>query len=70
MTDLDVKRMLVRICDPTHPHYPEHGRLTGKTISVLGTPMAEVKLASCVHGTDGCFVSKGQIEAVDKKSRT
>mgnify|MGYP001585292672 CR=1 FL=1 len=55
---------LVRIVDEKHPHYPEHGRLTGKLISVLGKPMTEVTLHGCVHGTDGCFVSAGQIELV------
>lgn len=52
----------VYICDPAHPHYGESGTLTGKVIMLLGkTPMAEVKLVDCKHGTDGCFVGKGQI---------
>lgn len=57
--------MRVRICDPAHPHYPEHGRLTGKIISVLGALMAEVSLDDCIHGTDGCFIMRGQIEAIE-----
>ena len=51
----------VYISDPEHPHHGESGVLTGKMISVLGTPMAEVRLQGCKHGTDGCFVKKGQI---------
>ena len=51
----------VRIVDPEHPHYPEHGEMTGEIISLLGKPMAKVKLDACRHGTDACFVSKGQI---------
>ena len=51
----------VRISDPDHPHYPESGTLTGEIISLLGTPMALLKLDSCRHGTDGCYVSKGQV---------
>lgn len=51
----------VQITDQHHPHFPEHGVLTGKVISVLGTTMAEVKLDHCRHGTDGCFVKVGQI---------
>jgi len=62
MNDQDIKRLFVWICDPDHPHYPERGHLTGNTINVLGTPMTEVKLEHCRHGTDGCFVRKGQIE--------
>lgn len=68
MNDMAIKRMLVRICDPKHPHFPETGYLTGKTISVLGKPMTEVKINNCQHGTDGCFVGKGQIEAFRKEN--
>lgn len=57
------ERIRVIVCDPKHPHYGELGELTGKMISLLGKPMAEVKLDHCKHGTDGCFVSKGQVRA-------
>lgn len=53
----------VIVCDPDHPHYGEIGTFTGKVISILGTDMAEVKLDHCRHGTDGCFVKKGQVRA-------
>ncbi len=66
---MDSKAMRVQIVDPDHPHFPEHGRLTGKVITVIGTPMAEVVLDHCRHGTDGCFVKKGQIEA-ERRRRT
>lgn len=64
--------MRVQIVDPDHPHFPEHGELTGKMIRLLGTPMAEMKLDHCRHGTDACFISKGQVEAerVSRKSRS
>lgn len=70
MTDRDTLRQQqqakdigrVFICDRKHPHYGESGTLTGKMISLFGKPMAEVKLELCKHGTDGCFVSKGQIQ--------
>ena len=55
---------LVQIVDPAHPHYPETGRLTGQMIRVLGSPMAEVTLDSCRHGTGGCFVGRGQAKAI------
>lgn len=51
----------VRICDPKHPHYPESGWLTGEMITVLGKPMALLRLDDCRHGTDGCYVGKGQV---------
>ena len=53
----------VQIVDPDHPHFPEHGELTGKIITVLGKPMAEMSLDHCQHGTDGCFILQGQVEA-------
>jgi hypothetical protein len=59
---LDIRTQTVRITKRDHPHYRETGKLTGKIISVLGKPMAEVKLDDCRHGTDGCFVSQGDIE--------
>lgn len=54
----------VFICDPDHPHYRESGVLTGKIITMKfsGEQMAEVKLDDCKHGTDGCFVGKGQVQ--------
>jgi len=61
MTDDDLKKCRVSIVDRRHPHFPEGGLLTGKIISVLGQPMTELRLDNCRHGTDGCFVSKGQI---------
>lgn len=57
----------VYVCDRQHPHYGESGTLTGKIISLFGTPMAEVKLDACKHGTDGCFVQKGQIAAESRR---
>jgi hypothetical protein len=51
----------VYVCDQEHPHFGESGVFTGKMISLLGEPMAEVKLEHCKHGTDGCFVKKGQV---------
>lgn len=63
MTDQQ-KAIRVRIVDPEHPHYPEHGEFTGEVISLLGKPMAKVKLDACRHGTDACFVSKGQVAEV------
>jgi len=58
--------MRVFICDTEHPHAGEVGTMTGKIISVLGTSMAEVKLDHCRHGTDGCFVKKGQVMSEDE----
>lgn len=58
--------MRVFICDRDHPHAGEVGTMTGKIISVLGTPMAEVELDHCRHGTDGCFVKKGQVLSEDE----
>ena len=57
----DPMAVWVRISDPEHPHFGESGRFTGKVISLSGKPMAEVALDHCKHGTDGCFVSQGQI---------
>ena len=57
----------VRIVDPDHPHFPEHGFLTGEMITMkFGTrrPMAKMRLESCRHGTDACYVQQGQIEVV------
>lgn len=57
----------VQVVNRRHPHYEEYGRFTGKMISLLGTPMAEVKLEQCRHGTDGCFVKKGDVRAVSER---
>ena len=65
MTDQPIR---VFVCDPEHPHYGESGVMTGKMISLFGTPMAEVKLDACRHGTDGCFVKKGQVQQ-EKRGR-
>ena len=58
--------MRVQIVDPTHPHFPEHGTLTGRIIRMKfgdQREMAEMKLDHCQHGMDACFVSKGQVAA-------
>lgn len=69
MTDL-TKRLLM-ICDPAHPHYPEHGHFTGKVIvPKWGGQMAEVALENCQHGTSGCFVSKGQVRFIAEPKRS
>ena len=57
----------VRIVDKDHPHYGESGHLTGTIISVVGKRMAEMKIEHCRHGTDGCFISRGQIE-IERRS--
>lgn len=62
----------VYICDPNHPHFGERGVLTGKIITMrFGNreQMAEVKLDDCQHGTDGCYVSKGQVSADNRCRR-
>jgi hypothetical protein len=59
----------VQIVNRDHPHFEEYGRLTGKIITMkfgLGE-MAEVKLENCCHGTDGCFVSKGDVRQVEER---
>jgi hypothetical protein len=61
--------MRIYVCDPEHPHFGESGTLTGKVISLLGTLMAEVQLDDCKHGTDGCFVHKGQIATERRRRR-
>lgn len=60
---------LVRITDPHHPHYPEHGRLTGKIISVLGKQMAEVAIDNCKHGASGCFAEAHQLGRLSEPMR-
>jgi hypothetical protein len=65
------ERIRVYICDPDHPHYGESGELTGKIITMRfsGESMAEVKLDACRHGSDGCFVSKGQVASENRRQR-
>ena len=63
----------VVICDPDHPHAGERGELTGEVIRLKngpgdGTRMAHVRLIDCQHGTDACYVSKGQIRQ-DRRTR-
>lgn len=58
----------VKIVKRSHPHVGEYGRFTGKVITMnfgKRKQMAEVKLEHCQHGTDGCFVSKGDVRAVN-----
>lgn len=63
MSDQPLPR--VQITDRHHPHFEEYGRFTGKVIKMVwGAKMAEVALENCRHGTDGCFVSPGQIRQV------
>ncbi len=64
----------VVICDPQHPHFDECGELTGEVIRLKGgtddgTPMAYVRLFDCRHGTDACYVSKGQIREDRRRRR-
>jgi hypothetical protein len=57
----------VRIVNPSHPHFEEYGRFTGKIIRMKygrQDEMAEVRLENCRHGTDGCFVGKGDVDQV------
>lgn len=61
------KLQRVQVVNRKHPHFEEYGRFTGKIVSLLGKPMAEVKLEHCRHGTDGCFVSKGDVTAVRER---
>jgi hypothetical protein len=60
----------VQIVNRNHPHFEEYGRFTGKIITMkLGSreQMAEVELENCRHGTDGCFVSKGDVKQVPER---
>lgn len=65
----------VQIVDREHPHFEEYGRFTGKIIRPIwakskddnSKDMAEVKLENCRHGTDGCFVSRGQVKQVAER---
>lgn len=60
----------VQIISRQHPHFEEYGRFTGKIITMkFGTreDMAEVALENCRHGSDGCFVSKGEVKLVRER---
>lgn len=60
----------VQIVSRRHPHFEEYGRFTGHIVTMkFGTreAMAEVKLENCRHGSDGCFVSKGEVKAVPER---
>jgi len=62
----------VQIVNRKHPHFEEYGRFTGKIIKMKfgqQSEMAEVKLENCRHGTDGCFVSKGDVKQVAEHAR-
>jgi hypothetical protein len=59
---MNTETIRVRICDKEHPHYPAVGVLTGKVIRLFGKPMAELKFDQDSHGTEACFVDKGQVE--------
>ena len=61
----------VQIVNRQHPHFEEYGRFTGKIITMRfgnQNQMAEVTLENCRHGTDGCFVSKGDVIQVAERS--
>jgi hypothetical protein len=58
----------VKIVNRQHPHHGEYGRFTSEVIQMrfgLGNKMALVKLESCKHGTDRCYVSPGDIREVN-----
>lgn len=58
----------VQIVNRKHPHFEEYGRFTGKIIApIWGGKMAEVTLENCRHGTDGCFVSPGDVREVRER---
>lgn len=68
MTEPKLQR--VQIVNRDHPHFEEYGRFTGKIITMRfgnGDQMAEVKLENCRHGTDGCFVSKGDVVHIKER---
>lgn len=55
----------VRIVDPDHPHYPEVGKMTGETITFSGGgKMMKIRLMSCRHGADACFVTSDQVREI------
>ena len=60
----------VKIVKRSHPHVGEYGRFTGETIAITTgghkpNRMALVKLEDCKHGTDGCYVSPGDVREVN-----
>lgn len=60
----------VQIVNSEHPHFEEYGRFTGKVITMkVGShaSMAEVQLEACRHGSDGCFVSVGDVRQVKER---
>lgn len=59
----------VQIVNRQHPHFEEYGRFTGKVITPKwgGEDMAEVKLEHCQHGSDGCFVTKGEVRQAKER---
>lgn len=64
------KLQRVQIVNREHPHFEEYGRFTGKIVTMrFGglKPMAEVALENCRHGTDGCFVSAGDVKQVAER---
>lgn len=70
MTKREPKLPRVQIINRNHPHFEEYGRFTGKIITMrfgVANQMVEVKLEHCRHGTDGCFVSKGDVVQVAER---
>ena len=60
----------VQIVNRQHPHFEEYGRFTGTIITMRfgnGDQMAEIRLEYCRHGTDACFVSKGDVIQVGER---
>jgi hypothetical protein len=60
----------VQIVNREHPHFEEYGRFTGKVIQMKfsgGKQMAEVKMENCRHGSEGCFVSVGDVRQVAER---
>ena len=65
---MNEKQPRVKIVSPAHPHRGEYGRFTGEVIRMRfhgGDKMALVKLESCRHGVDSCYVSPGDIREVN-----
>ena len=57
----------VKIVAKAHPHKGEYGQFTGEVIRlVTGHKMAHVQLENCKHGTDGCYVSPGDVREVNE----
>jgi len=60
----------VQIANRKHPHFEEYGRFTGKIITMRfgkKDQMAEVKLENCRHGSEACFVNKGDVIQVPER---